>query len=263
MIKLVCPECQRQNEPERIYCHDCGARLDRSALAKVAPKVEDPKQTQRRLRQMLDPGRVKIRLLFFKISKLILGAAAAAALIQMLRPPEVPERVKNIELQQINLDMENAIASRSTAPLQFTETQANNYLVNVVKNKHAALSKVLEFERALVNFEEGVCRITVERSLLGFSIFHAISYNVTMQNGTLTASPNGGSIGLLPVHPMIIKYGDILFTDLWAALDREKKLVAKFGTIEFHPKAVVLNPKPPAAPGEARPEPVPAPSATP
>ena len=46
MIKLVCPECQRQNEPERIYCHDCGARLDRSALAKVAPKMEAPEQTQ-------------------------------------------------------------------------------------------------------------------------------------------------------------------------------------------------------------------------
>jgi len=263
MIKLVCPECQRQNEPERIYCHDCGARLDRSALAKVAPKAEDPKQTQRRLRQMLDPGRVKMRLLFFKISKLILGAAAAAALIQMLRAPEVPERVKNIELQQINLDMENTIATRSTAPLQFGETQVNNYLVNVVKNKHAPLSKVLEFERALVNFDEGVCRITVERSLLGFSIFHAISYNVTMQNGTVTAFPTGGSIGLLPIHSMIMKYGDILFSDLWAVLDREKKLVSKFGTMEFHPKAVVLTPKPPAAPGEARPEPVPAPSATP
>jgi predicted amidophosphoribosyltransferase len=76
MIKLVCPECQRQNEAERIYCHDCGARLDRSALAKVAPKEEDPKQTQRRLKQILDPGRVKMRLMFFKISKLILGAAA-------------------------------------------------------------------------------------------------------------------------------------------------------------------------------------------
>src|ERR1700731_2437313 len=50
-----------QNEPERIYCHDCGARLDRSALAKVVSKVEDPKQTQRRLKQLLDPGRVKIR----------------------------------------------------------------------------------------------------------------------------------------------------------------------------------------------------------
>lgn len=260
MIKLVCPECQRQNEPERIYCHDCGARLDRSALAKVAPKVEDVKQTQRRLKQMFDPGRVKMRLLFFKISKLILGAAALAVLIQLLRAPEVPEKVKNIELQQINLDMENAIATRSTAPLQFSETQVNNYLVNVVKNKHAALSKVLEFERALVNFDEGVCRITVERSLLGFSVFQTISYQVTLQNGTLAASPGGGSIGLMPIHPMIMKYGDILFTDLWAALDREKKLVSKFGTMEFHPKAVVLNPKPPGAPGEARPEPVPTPS---
>jgi hypothetical protein len=264
MIKLVCPDCQRQNEPERIYCHDCGARLDRSALAKVAPKIEDPKQTQRRLKQMLDPGRLRIRLLFFKISKTVLGACAAAMLIQMLRPPEVPEKAKNIELQQINLDMENAIATHSVAPLQFSETQVNNYFVNVVKNKHAALSKVLEFERALVNFEEGVCRITVERSLLGFSVFHAISYNqVKLQNGTLTGAINGGSIGLLPVHPMIMKYGDILFADLAGALDREKKLVAKFGFVEFHPKAVVLNPKPPGAPGEARPEPTAPPSATP
>src|SRR6516225_2034765 len=32
-IQLTCPDCQRENEAERIYCHDCGARLDRSALA--------------------------------------------------------------------------------------------------------------------------------------------------------------------------------------------------------------------------------------
>lgn len=243
MIKLVCPECQRQNEPERIYCHDCGARLDRSALAKVAPKGEDAKETQRRLRAMLDPGRLKMRLMFFKISKLILGAGALAVLIQMLLPPEAPERGKTVELQQINLDLENATISHGAAPLQYTEVQANAYLVNVLKSKQAALSKLLQFERALVNFDEGVCRITTERSLVGFSVFHAISYNVTLQNGALTASNNGGSIGRMPIHPMIMKFGDILFTDLWTALDREKKLVAKMGAIEFHPKAVILTPK--------------------
>jgi hypothetical protein len=47
----------------------------------------------------------------------------------------------------------------------------------------------------------------------------------------------------MPIHPMIMKYGDILFTDLWAVLDREKKLVAKMGTVEFHPKMVLLTPK--------------------
>jgi hypothetical protein len=248
MIKLVCPECQRQNEPERIYCHDCGARLDRSALAKVAPKLEDPKQTQRRLKQLLDPGRVKLRLMFFKISKLLLGACAMAVLIEMLRPPgDLPERSKSLELQQISLDLEKATTSQNAAPLQYTDEQANAYLANVTRTKQAALSKFLQFERALVNFDEGVCRITAERSLLGFSVFHAISYNVALQNGTLTTANNGGSIGRMPIHPMIMKYGDILFTDLWAVLDREKKLVAKMGAIEFHPKLVILTPKQAAA----------------
>ena len=118
MIKLVCPECQRQNEPERIYCHDCGARLDRSSLAKVVPKVEDAKQTHRRLKQLLDPGRVRMRVMFFKISKVILGACALAVLIQMLLPPDdLPERVKNIELQQLNLELEKAVAGLSATPL--------------------------------------------------------------------------------------------------------------------------------------------------
>ncbi len=162
----------------------------------------------------------------------------------MLLPPrELPERVKNIELQQINLDLENAITTHSATPLQYTDAQVNDYLVNVVKNKHAALSKFLEFERAFVKFDEGVCRITAERSLLGFSVFHAISYKVTLQNGTLTTSTNGGSIGRMPIHPMIMKYGDILFTDLWAALDRDKKTVSKMAAIEFHPKTVILNAK--------------------
>ena len=249
MIKLVCPECQRQNEPERIYCHDCGARLDRSALAKVASKSEDPKETHRRLKRLIDPRWGKLRFMFFRISKLLIGACALALLIEMFLPPDnLPERAKNIELQQINLDLEQATTSRAAAPLQYTDAQVNAYLANVGKSKQAALNKFLRFERALVNFDEGVCRITVERSLLGFSVFHAISYNVRLQNGTLTASNNGGKIGRLSIHPMVMKYGDILFTDLWAALNSEKKSVSKMGAIEFHPQTVILTPKQAALP---------------
>jgi hypothetical protein len=249
MIKLVCPECQRQNEPERIYCHDCGARLDRSALAKVAPKGEDPNQTRRRLKQLIDPGHLRLRLIFFKISKLILGACVLAVLIQMLlSPDDLPERVRNIELQQINLDLEKAVTTHGAAPLQYSDTQVNDFLANVGRNKQTALSKYLQFERALVKFDEGACRIMVERSLFGFSFFHEISYKVTLQNGTLTASINGGKIGRMPIHPMIMKYGDVLYTDLWAVLDSERKLVSKMGAIEFHPKTVILTPKQAAPP---------------
>jgi len=244
MIKLVCPECRRDNEPERIYCHDCGARLDRTALAKVAPKGEDAKETQRRLLAMLDPQRAKIRHLFFKSSKMILAALATAVLIQMLLPPDLPARAKTGDFPpQINLDLENAALNHQTAPLQYTEVQVNAYLGSALKSKQAALSKLLNFERAVVSFDETVCRVTAERSLYGFSVYTSTSSKVTVQNGTLNATNIGGSIGRLPIHPMIMKYGDALFTDLWAALDREKKSVAKMGTIEFHPQAVVMVPK--------------------
>ena len=245
MITLICPECRRENEPERIYCHDCGARLDRTALAKSAPKGEDAKETQRRLRTMLDPQRAKMRHLFFKTSKVILGAFALAAVIQMILPPDVPPRAKMGDFPpQINLDLENAVLNHSTTPMQYTEAQVNAYLGSALKSKQAALSQVLQFERAIVKFDETVCSVTAERSLYGFSLFTTTSSKVTLQNGTLSAANNGGRVGRLPVHPLLMKYADPLFADLWAALDRERKSVSKMGTIEFHPQAVVLTPKP-------------------
>jgi hypothetical protein len=245
MIKLVCPECRRENEAERIYCHDCGARLDRTALAKVAPKGEDAKETQRRLRTMLDPQRAKMRHLFFKTSKMILGALATAAIVQMILPPDVPARPKMGDFPpQITLDIENATLNHSTAPLQYTDAQVNAYLGSALKSKQAALNNaVLQFERAIVKFDENVCSVTAERSLFGFSVFTTTTSKVTLQNNTLTAVNNGGAIGRLPVHPLLMKYSDFLFADLWAALDRERKAVTKMGGIEFRPQAVVLTPK--------------------
>jgi hypothetical protein len=245
MIKLICPECRRENEAERIYCHDCGARLDRTALAKAAPKGEDVKETQRRLRSMLDPQRAKMRLMFFKVSKLILGAAAAAAIIQMILRPDLPPRAKTGDFPpQIVLDLENALSNHSNAPLPYTEAQVNAYLGSALKGKQAALSKIFQFERAIVTFDEGSCRITAERSLFGFSFFTTTSARVALKDGTLNASNLGGNIGRLPIHPFLMKYGDAMFADLWAALDRERKAVAKMNSIEFHPQAVVLTPKP-------------------
>ena len=186
-----------------------------------------------------------MRLMFFKISKLVLGALATAAIIQMILPPDVPARPKTGDFPpQINLDLENAALNHNTAPLQYTEAQVNAYLASALRSKQAALNKLLTFERAIVNFDENVCRITAERSLFGFSIFTATSSKVTIQEGKLNATNNGGSIGRLPIHPLLMKYADPLFGDLWGALDRERKSVAKMASIEFRPQAVVLTPKP-------------------
>ena len=244
-MKLVCPECRRENEPERIYCHDCGARLDRSALAKEASKEEDPKATQRRLRSMLDPRRALMRRRFFQGSKLVLGALAVAVIVQMVRAPDLPAKPESAMLPaQINLDLETAAMDpRGSSALRYTDEQVNAYLAYALKGKQAALSKYLTFERAIVKFDEGYCIMTVERSLFGFSVFTTASYNVSLQNGAITAQSRGGRIGRMPVHPALMQQAGILFQDVWTALDRDRKNVMKLGVLEFHPKMVLLAPK--------------------
>src|SRR5438046_10432081 len=93
-IQLTCPECRGDNEPERIYCHDCGARLDRSALAgRKTGKIETSEELHKRMRGMFSQRRIKAQLFFFKRGKLILLAIAAAALLMMLIASEIPTAV--------------------------------------------------------------------------------------------------------------------------------------------------------------------------
>jgi zinc ribbon protein len=242
MTKLVCPECGHENEPERIYCHRCGARLDRSATALRTSQQKEVKDTQRHVRKMLKRQNVAFRRLFFTISKVVLGACAAAAVIQMILPPDVPSASKDVAPRQINFDLENAIYSHRPAQLEYTEEQVNAYLAYTLKSKQSALNKrLLNFKRAIVGFGEGAVTITAERSLFGYSLYSGSAYAVRAEEGKIVVSNKGGNIGRLPFHPEIMQFMDIIFADLWSALQREQKLIAKMGAIEFHEKQVLLS----------------------
>ena len=244
--KLVCPECRRENEAERIYCHDCGARLDRSAVAKAKAKEEDPKETQRRLQTMFDPRRALLKQRVFQGAKLILGALVAAGLVQMLRPPDLPAEKESADMPaQINLDLENASMDSRVAPPHYSQDQVNEYLKYVLKGKRAALSKYLEFDRTVAVFDEGAYRATVERSLFGFPLYTSVGYAIGNQKGKTVAKLRSGHIGRMPIHPALMQFGDFLFADVRAALEREQKSIAKLGGVELHPQTIAFLPRPP------------------
>jgi len=244
MIKLVCPECRRENEPERIYCHDCGARLDRSGLAKAPQKEDDSSATQRRVKAMFDPRGALLKKRFFDTSKLVLGALAVAAIVQMVRSPDLPEKPKApMTPVQISLDLENAAMTPGSPQLRYADEQLNQYLGYSLKSKQTVLSSYLNFERAVVAFEQDLCRLTVERSISGFSVYTTTAFHATLQDGTLTVKNRGGAIGRMPVHPMLMQYSEVLFSDLAKVHERERKSVAKLAGIEFQPKLVVLTPR--------------------
>jgi zinc ribbon protein len=245
MSKLVCPECRHENEPERVYCHNCGARLNRSTAA--AAKNEEAKtiETRERLRRMMDNRGVKARQLAFNIAKLVFGSLALAALIQMLGAPDLPPpAAKDLELgPQIGLDLENAFMQHRGAQLTYTQDQVNNYLSNVLKRKKTSLldKPTLEFRRGLAQFEEGSFRMTVERSFFGCSLYTSGFYRAETKGGAIAAKVRGGAIGRLPIHPQLMQLSGFLFSDIWQALEQERKQVEKLAAIEFHPQSVVLT----------------------
>jgi hypothetical protein len=243
-MTLVCPECRHENESERVYCHNCGARLDRSSLAKEkATASEDSAETQKRLRRLLNPQGARIRQNVFQLCKLIIGACAAAVLIEMILPPDLPPRPKDSGLStQIGIDLETATIDHRGAKLSYSAEQVNGYLATTLKRKKDALDKpLLQFKRAIAGFDEGIFRLTAERSLFGYSLYTSANYRVVVQNGKVFAVNCGGSIGRLPIHPDIMQYGDVVLGDIWQALEQERKQLAKLAAIEFHPQTVVLT----------------------
>ncbi len=239
---LICPECRRENEPERIYCRICGARLDRSVLVSEKPAGEQPEQVHRRLRRMFDPQQGRFRRIFFAFCKVVLAACAAAMILEMILPLDIGPAPKTVELaRQINFDLENATLYHRPPQLRYTQEEVNAYLGYTLKGRQQALDKsFLKFNRAVVQFGEGTCTITVERSLFGYSIYHRASYGVNAAGGKITVSHKGGWIGRLPIAPGITPFTGILFADLWSALNREQQLVARMGGTEFHDGYVVL-----------------------
>lgn len=240
---LVCQECRRENEPERIYCHDCGARLDRSALAKGTATAETPEQAHQRVKSIFSPHGARLRAFFFKISKVILGALATAAAIQMLLPPEVAPKSKGFALfAQISMDMEEAARTHSPAQLRYSEEQVNSYLGTTLKNKQSTLNGIMQFDRAFVKLDEKSCKLTVARSLYGVPFYSSGTFRVALENHNVVSETVAGGIGRMPIHPALMKYCGFLFNDVAAALDRERKSLAKLSGIEFHPQTVIITP---------------------
>jgi hypothetical protein len=243
-VQLTCPECRRDNEAERIYCHDCGARLDRSALAgRATGKKETAEELHKRMRGMFSQRGVKARLLFFKIAKVTLLAGIVAAVVVILIPPDVPPAVKSDEFPpQINLSLETVTESRQPQSVQFSEEGVNAYLASALKRKKEKLNHpLIDFERAMVAFTEGNCHVTIERSIFGYSIFSSGDYAVQIAGGKVTASPRSGAIGRMPIHPSVMPYAGFLFSDAVAAMDREHRLLNKAGSIQLREKEIVIT----------------------
>lgn len=244
---LVCKQCNFENEPERVYCHNCGAKLDRSLLPPEATKRADPVLVQERVRKMVNPRRGSgLRWLRHLVASLAL-AALFAAIVVIIKPPDaIPEISKDAALSAptVTDDLDGLVVQPTPARLTYSEDQINAFIQSTIRGKPGGSTgfAALKFERAYVRFDEGLVRITYVQSVFGLPLYATTVDSVSVQNGQVVAQPTAGTFGRLPIAPRLMPYFNNVFTPLWKVLDRDKNLIARLGSITFHKQRVdMLN----------------------
>jgi hypothetical protein len=232
---LPCAQCGFVNEAERVYCHNCGSKLDRSLLPTHDERGEDsPEKARKRITKITNP---KAGFLFQEVKtffKIEISAVIVAALILIAQKPEgVPELKKESVQRLINSDMMEAMQSPKPMLISFSEDDVNQHLKKTVKTRETIIPGV-EVSRVYAVFTPGVIRMGTENSIFGYPVYAEIAYRVEVKAGKFSTLIVGGNLGLLQLDPRILRlpYGDVLFQDTWEALKRERGQMDKMERVD-------------------------------
>lgn len=239
---LPCEKCGHENEAERVYCHNCGTKLDRSLLpqedAKHA-KNESSEAAQKRIKKITNPtAGGPLRELKTAASVLLYAALTAVVLLVIQKPLDAPAESKGLQERSVGGDLLDAIESPVPRRVDFTEVEINAHLQQMLKSKGGG--GLLEFKRAYVKLEPGEVHFGSEQGLFGLPVYSGVCYRVERKDGKLTATMIGGNFGRLAVHPAAMNYLDFFFQKLWTALKNEKKQMENMQNIIVQKGAVTL-----------------------
>jgi hypothetical protein len=235
--QLTCGACGFSNEPERVYCHSCGAKLDRSLL----PNVEEDKDAEtaqsarKRIKRMTNPGGSTPAQILKRLVLVFLGAALVAAVYLMSQPPEgVPPDRNELPTRLVQSELMEATQYPTPRTIAFTEADVNATLKQTVKRagKNSGLPGI-EFQRAYVTLKPNVIHIGTQQALWGYPVYAGVNYQLTVVDGKFTPILLGGNFGRLPVRREVMQYLDIAFQKLWTALKREHEQVQKMQSISI------------------------------
>lgn len=243
MTKLICADCRHENEAERIYCHNCGGRLDRTGLTKTREdKAETDSQSQQHLQKMLDPRRGQTKALVLKSLKILGGAFALAVVIQLLLPPDLPKVVKSDSMApMINMDLLSALENPNPSRLTYSQEQVNSYVASSIRRTNSpAKEGFFPLQRIYLQLEEGLCGVNAGYAFMGFPLYAGGSYQVAVTGGKVSSTCRRGYCGRMPIHPALMNSLGFLLHKVSATLEREQKQVARCSGIEFHPESVTL-----------------------
>lgn len=240
---LTCAQCGYVNEAERVYCHNCGTKLDRTVLPTAAEqKQETLGQKRRRVKKMTTPGKGFGGYISTLFSVLFWAAVVAALFLISAPPDDVPAKAALAE-RMLSSELLEAIESPQPRQLVFSENDVNASFKSL-KGKAASGLPGLQFERAFVHFEPAVVRITAQQSLFGYPLYWSSDYQLSIVEGQLRPRKTAARFGRLAIYPALLPYIGAVWKPMWTALKREQEQMNRMQSVTVQKGRIILVTKP-------------------
>ncbi len=240
MDRLTCIECGHENEPERVYCHNCGAKLDHALLPK---KVKEKKPTK------VDPKkakhRIKVRQPVLKplLISLLISMLLAALLLAVLPPQDAPDLDPPplLNSPDIGVDLISLSTTSRSTFVSYTEEQVNSYLRTAIRASRKEKQRyVFKYVGSFVSFDEDQVRLTLVESVYGYPIYiHKTVSPVTTDSG-LNATTVSCGFGRLDLPAIAAPVTDLFMNKVWKAAKRDLESLAKLGQAKAEEDLITL-----------------------
>jgi len=253
---IACKECGHVNEGERVYCHNCGAKLDRSVLLTVKQQKETPEQKQRRIKKAMSPTAGLPRILLKALAQAVAAGAIMALILDLVLPPPgvppMPKKGEFLDILQLDLALENLAMAPAGVRISMKEAEINAYLNSKVRLKYDGniFQSATAFQRTFVRLASGQIQITMQTALLDYPLYFSARYGLhidSIRNAKgeveqgVVATPLGASIGRLHLPAQVVEYAGYVFEPLWNSLNREHRLLDHVGSIDIRRDEIVFS----------------------
>jgi hypothetical protein len=240
---LKCNKCGFDNELGRIFCHQCGSKLD---LNQIKPPSRGGPKIRRKGR--MTPARfarIIIELIFLLA---VLWAVYLACQVPELRPFQ-PTNAQLLAADDKRLVLEQMVQQGRAASVEVTATELNAFIssMSFEKSKGAGMEVVPVTLRA--DLEDGMVELSFIGELHAGDVLSkklSITYTgvPTVEDGAFEFQPVSASVGELPIHPAILQatpFVQNVFERLFSRLNNERSVLDQLSSIEVHHDRVVLT----------------------
>ena len=203
-MALPCASCGYENDPTRVYCHNCGVRLERGDVPPAPTGFTHPTDVakMKKPRQPVAWGRYFGALL--KVA--VLAVLVAAVVLALLPPHDVPDPVepdKNLALRLSGL-LTDASSSSEARAFALPAGDINRWLVSSVTLQGFDGSMQLQPERLYAVPANGQVRVGLEVTVAGAGrVFFQGEYEPVRNGNGYTLEPRHYSVGRLPLPVLL------------------------------------------------------------